>query len=108
MTMIQTRICLFRFLAPIKLMKLSQEELKKEWAQFRGNETWYCPECDAMLSVIDFPECDGKDPSLPIEDQAPHAPIKASTPMTFADFCVIMDRWFEPLSINTSADKKLR
>lgn len=77
-------------------MKLSEEDLKKEWSLFKDEKMWHCPECDAMLSFSEYPECNGQDPMLPVEEHSPHSLIKAEKPITFETFCEIMNRWFEP------------
>lgn len=76
-------------------MGLSEEELKREWAYFEDGIMWHCPQCDTILSVVEYPKCDGQDPMLPVEEYKPHVAVKATEPITFNQFCEIMNRWFE-------------
>lgn len=71
-------------------MLLTEEDVEFEWATWGDNKPWFCTECEMLLAVDAYTECDGTDPEMPTESWHPHEPVQATEPLGYQQFSEVM------------------
>lgn len=78
-----------------KMIILTEKDLEYEWGLWGDTKPWQCSKCRNLLASGIYESCNGMDEYMPKDEWAPHDVESASVPLTFEQFSLIVQKWFE-------------
>jgi len=77
------------------MIVLTEKDLEYEWGLWGETKPWQCSKCKNLLATKVYKSCNGSDENMPKDDWTPHETVLATKELSFAEFSVIVKKWFE-------------